>query len=143
MTHAISFLSSVSNNCRFFFNTRFLGESGCKNTTFFQTTKIFFHKKELHLHISLYINNMYCGNFFQNHDNPFRNTCILTTRRTKKAFFGISTCEKPEYCCILLTFIDINQKQALIDTLTATYQLPINSDCSKVVLRLFLCCSKV
>ena len=36
-----------------FFNTRFLGESGCKNTTIFQTDKIFFfifslkHKNEL------------------------------------------------------------------------------------------------
>ena len=45
-THAISFFSSDSNNCRFlFFNTRFLGESGCKDTTIFQTGKIFFQKK--------------------------------------------------------------------------------------------------
>ena len=30
-----------------FFNTRFLGESGCKDTTIFKTTKIFFQKKLL------------------------------------------------------------------------------------------------
>jgi hypothetical protein len=28
-----------------FFNTRFLGESGCKDTTIFRTGKIFFQKK--------------------------------------------------------------------------------------------------
>ena len=43
-THAISFFSSVSNIARFFFNRRFFGESGCKDTTFFQYAKIFFQK---------------------------------------------------------------------------------------------------
>ena len=43
-THAISFFSSVSNNTRFFFNRRFFGESGCKDTTFFQYAKIFFQR---------------------------------------------------------------------------------------------------
>ena len=51
-THAISFFSSVSNNTRFFFNRRFFGESGCKDTTIFKTTKIFFQKKNSNTHIN-------------------------------------------------------------------------------------------
>jgi hypothetical protein len=47
-THAISFFSSVSNYARShlsFSTTRFFDESGCKDTTFFHTDKIFFQKK--------------------------------------------------------------------------------------------------
>ena len=47
-THAISIFSSVSNHSCFSTTLSTLGfpvESGCKDTTIFQTTKIFFQKK--------------------------------------------------------------------------------------------------
>ena len=43
LTHAISIFSSCQISLAFF-NRRFFGESGCKDTTIFKTTKIFFQK---------------------------------------------------------------------------------------------------
>ena len=41
LTHAIS-CSKISMYSSLFFNTRFLGESGCKDTTIFNSDKFFF-----------------------------------------------------------------------------------------------------
>ena len=111
MTHAISFLSSVSNSsCS-------PAENGCKSTTFFNTDKIFFQKNHFPtLNYQAKQVLAYRKNFYI-HRKTTRKTVFIVSKKQKKALFSAKTAKKRAISLQITLYLHFTNKKSSYNNL--------------------------
>ena len=125
LTHAISSFQPLNvlslPSLRLSSRLRFSVESGCKDTTFFRSAKIFFREKTGMKHKQRAHQRDTDKTFFQIRAKHRGKTCANTKKRTQNTqISGSRHSAETEYRCILLYFSDINYSYARYKIILST-----------------------